>query len=70
MSVELNLMRAAAIVAAGGAAGFINSIVGSGTLVSFPTLVGIGYTARIANISKCIQDGRVIIVRGLFRKPG
>lgn len=25
---------------------------------------------RIQNISRCIQDGRVIIVRGLFRKPG
>lgn len=51
MAVDLNLVRAGAIVAAGAGAGFINSIVGSGTLISFPTLVGIGYAEKIANIT-------------------
>jgi uncharacterized protein len=48
---DLTLARSAAIVAAGGAAGFINSIVGSGTLVSFPTLVGIGFDRIDANVA-------------------
>ncbi len=40
-----------AITAAGCGAGFVNSIVGSGTLISFPTLVGVGYIEKIANIT-------------------
>ncbi len=51
MPVDLDLATSAAIVGAGAAAGFVNSIVGSGTLISFPTLVGIGYVDRIANIT-------------------
>ncbi len=51
MPVDLDLVTGTAIVAAGAAAGFVNSIVGSGTLISFPTLVGIGYADRIANIT-------------------
>lgn len=51
MSVDLNLARSAAIMVAGCGAGFINSIVGSGTLISFPTLVGVGYVEKIANIT-------------------
>lgn len=44
-------MTGSAITAAGFAAGFVNSIVGSGTLISFPTLVGVGYASQIANIT-------------------
>lgn len=33
-------------------------------------VMGDDFGERIQNISRCIQDGRVIIVRGLFRKPG
>lgn len=51
MPVDLDLARSAAIIAAGCGAGFINSIVGSGTLISFPTLVGVGYAEKIANIT-------------------
>ena len=51
MPVDLDLVTCAVIVGAGAAAGFVNSIVGSGTLISFPTLVGIGYVDRIANIT-------------------
>lgn len=51
MAVDLTLLRAVAITAAGCGAGFVNSIVGSGTLISFPTLVGVGYIEKIANIT-------------------
>jgi uncharacterized protein len=47
---DLTIPRAIAIIAAGGAAGFINSIVGSGTLISFPTLVGVGFDRVAANV--------------------
>lgn len=50
-SVDLTLAKSALIVVAGGAAGFLNSIVGSGTLISFPTLVGLGFAERAANIA-------------------
>lgn len=40
-----------AIVAAGLAAGAINAIVGSGTLITFPTLLAFGYTPVLANVS-------------------
>lgn len=33
-------------------------------------VMGEDFGLRIQNISRCIQDGRVIIVRALFRKPG
>lgn len=43
-----------AIVVAGIAAGTINAIVGSGTLVTFPTLLFFGYPPLTANISNTI----------------
>jgi uncharacterized protein len=49
--VDLTLAKGAVIMLAGGAAGFINSIVGSGTLISFPTLVGLGFAGPAANMS-------------------
>ena len=39
------------IVAAGLVAGGINSVVGSGTLVSFPVLLALGYPPVVANVS-------------------
>ncbi len=51
---DLTIGRAIAIIAAGGAAGFINSIVGSGTLISFPTLVGVGFDKITANVTNNI----------------
>jgi uncharacterized protein len=51
---DLTLLRALAIVAAGSAAGFMNSIVGSGTLISFPTLVGVGFGDIAANVANNI----------------
>ncbi len=51
---DITLLRALAITAAGGGAGFINSIVGSGTLISFPTLVGVGFDNVAANVANNI----------------
>ena len=43
--------EAVAIVAAGIAAGTINTIVGSGTLITFPVLIALGYQPLVANVS-------------------
>lgn len=50
----MSLLEAAAIVAAGFAAGTINAVVGSGTLITFPTLVALGYPPVVANVSNTI----------------
>jgi uncharacterized membrane protein YfcA len=43
-----------AIAAAGAGAGTINAVVGSGTLLTFPTLLAFGYTPLVANVSNTI----------------
>jgi uncharacterized membrane protein YfcA len=43
--------EALAIFAAGVAAGGINAVVGSGSLITFPTLLAFGFPAVIANVS-------------------
>jgi uncharacterized membrane protein YfcA len=43
-----------AIVAAGLAAGTVNTIVGSGSLITFPTLLGLGYPAVLANVTNTV----------------
>jgi hypothetical protein len=47
----LTWLGALAIFAAGWLAGMINAIVGSGSLITFPTLVAIGYSPLVANVS-------------------
>lgn len=47
-------LEAAAILAAGLAAGTVNTIVGSGSLVTFPTLLFFGYPPLVANVSNTI----------------
>jgi uncharacterized protein len=42
---------AVAIAAAGLAAGTINAVVGSGSLITFPTLLAVGYRPVVANVS-------------------
>jgi uncharacterized membrane protein YfcA len=42
------------IFAAGLAAGTINTIVGSGSLITFPTLLALGYTPVVANVSNTV----------------
>jgi len=43
--------EALGIFAAGVAAGTVNAIVGSGSLITFPTLLAFGYPAVVANVS-------------------
>jgi uncharacterized membrane protein YfcA len=43
-----------AVVLAGIAAGTINTVVGSGTLITFPTLLAVGYSPLVANVSNTI----------------
>ena len=42
------------IFAAGAAAGWINTVVGSGTLITFPTLLALGYPPVVANVSNTL----------------
>jgi uncharacterized protein len=50
----LSLPEALGILAAGGAAGAINVVVGSGTLITFPVLLAFGYAPVVANVSNTI----------------
>ena len=47
-------IEAIAIFAAGLAAGTINTIVGSGSLITFPTLLAFGYAPVLANVSNTV----------------
>jgi uncharacterized membrane protein YfcA len=51
---SVDAAEAVAIFAAGGAAGTINTIVGSGTLITFPVLLAFGYSPITANVSNTI----------------
>ncbi len=50
----LSVAEALGILAAGGAAGAINVVVGSGTLITFPVLLAFGYAPVVANVSNTI----------------
>ncbi|MFJ8823697.1 sulfite exporter TauE/SafE family protein [Streptomyces sp. NPDC102467] len=47
----MDVVEAVAIGAAGMAAGGMNAVVGSGTLITFPTLLAFGYPPVLANVS-------------------
>jgi uncharacterized membrane protein YfcA len=47
-------LEALVIIAAGMAAGTINTIVGSGSLITFPTLLLLGYPPLVANVSNTV----------------
>src|SRR5215208_2942722 len=47
----MDLWEALALLGAGTVAGAINAVVGSGTLVTFPTLLAFGYPPVLANVS-------------------
>ena len=51
---QMSTLEALAVVAVGLFAGAINTIVGSGSLVTFPTLLAIGYPPVVANVSNTI----------------
>jgi uncharacterized membrane protein YfcA len=46
--------QALAIAGAGLVAGTVNTVVGSGSLITFPTLLGFGYPAVLANVSNTV----------------
>ena len=50
----MSLGQAIAIALAGLAAGTINTIVGSGTLITFPVLLAFGYAPVTANVSNSV----------------
>jgi uncharacterized membrane protein YfcA len=50
----MSLLEAALIVVAGAAAGTVNTVVGSGSLITFPTLLAFGYPALTANVSNTV----------------
>lgn len=47
-------LEAIAILVAGLAAGTINTVVGSGSLITFPTLLALGYPPVVANVSNTV----------------
>jgi uncharacterized membrane protein YfcA len=52
--VSHGIAEAVALFAAGTAAGTINTVVGSGTLITFPTLLAFGYAPVLANVSNTV----------------
>ncbi|UGS38187.1 sulfite exporter TauE/SafE family protein [Capillimicrobium parvum] len=50
----MTVLEAILVVIAGVWAGTINTVVGSGTLVTFPVLLAIGYSPVVANVSNTI----------------
>jgi uncharacterized membrane protein YfcA len=50
----MSLLDALIIVAAGLAAGTMNTIVGAGSLITFPTLLALGYAPVTANVSNTV----------------
>src|SRR5687767_6139410 len=47
-------LEALAITAAGALAGAVNTVVGSGSLITFPTLLAFGYPPVVANVSNTV----------------
>jgi hypothetical protein len=50
----MSLLEALAVLAAGTVAGGVNAVVGSGSLITFPTLLAVGYAPVTANVSNCV----------------
>ncbi len=50
----MSATTALAIFAAGLAAGTLNTIVGSGSLITFPTLLAVGYSPVVANVTNTV----------------
>jgi uncharacterized membrane protein YfcA len=47
-------LEALAVLLAGAVAGGVNAVVGSGSLITFPTLIAVGYSPVTANVSNCV----------------
>ena len=50
----MTFLEAIAVLAAGFAAGGVNAIVGSGSLITFPVLLAVGYPSVVANVSNTV----------------
>ncbi|HWM11325.1 MAG TPA: sulfite exporter TauE/SafE family protein [Solirubrobacteraceae bacterium] len=50
----MTLLEALAVLAAGTVAGGVNAVVGSGSLITFPTLLAVGFSPVTANVSNCV----------------
>ncbi len=50
----MTLLEAIAVLAAGFAAGGVNAVVGSGSLITFPVLLAVGYPSVVANVSNTV----------------
>jgi uncharacterized protein len=50
----MTLLEALAVAGAGTVAGGVNAVVGSGSLITFPTLLAVGYAPVTANVSNSI----------------
>ena len=50
----MTTLEAFAVLAAGAVAGGVNTVVGSGSLITFPTLLAVGYAPVTANVSNCV----------------
>jgi uncharacterized protein len=50
----VTLPEAIAVLAAGFAAGGVNAVVGSGSLITFPVLLAVGYPSVVANVSNTV----------------
>ena len=50
----MSVLQSLAVFIAGIAAGTINTVVGSGTLITFPVLLGVGYAPVVANVSNTV----------------
>ncbi|MDO8213505.1 sulfite exporter TauE/SafE family protein [Conexibacter sp. CPCC 206217] len=66
----MSLLQALVVLVAGVAAGTINTVVGSGTLITFPVLLAVGYPPLTANVSNCVglATGAVSGVYGYRRE--
>src|SRR3989304_1473716 len=60
----MNLLEGAALALAAFAAGAINAVAGGGSLVSFPSLVAVGYASKIANVTNTVS-----LLPGYFGGP-
>ncbi len=54
MIENLTLLEAALVILAGFGAGALNAVVGSGSLITFPTLVAVGLPPLTANVSNTV----------------
>jgi uncharacterized membrane protein YfcA len=50
----MSWLEAVAVLLAGMGAGAVNAVVGSGTLITFPVLLAVGYSPIVANVSNTV----------------